>query len=135
MSSRSTLTTPPSTLHPSPSTLALHSPSAQVNPRIQGENTVTEVITGIDLVQSQIRVAAGQKLADVGASLSPEEHISHTKLNSNREKGKIHSNQKPPSPPHRADAGPHLEAWLRDPGARHHRGPAAGPPYCIVPLD
>jgi pyruvate carboxylase len=36
----------------------------EVNPRIQVEHTVTEVITGRDLVQSQIRVAQGYKLAD-----------------------------------------------------------------------
>ena len=27
---------------------------------------MTEVITGVDLVQSQIRVAAGQRLAEIG---------------------------------------------------------------------
>jgi pyruvate carboxylase len=36
----------------------------EVNPRIQVEHTVTEVITGRDLVQSQIRIAQGYKLAD-----------------------------------------------------------------------
>jgi pyruvate carboxylase len=36
----------------------------EVNPRIQVEHTVTEVITGRDLVQSQIRIAQGYKLSD-----------------------------------------------------------------------
>jgi pyruvate carboxylase len=36
----------------------------EVNPRIQVEHTVTEVITGRDLVQSQIRIAQGYKLTD-----------------------------------------------------------------------
>jgi len=40
----------------------------EVNPRIQVEHTVTEVITGVDLVQSQIRIAAGQKLHEIGLS-------------------------------------------------------------------
>src|SRR3954470_5853721 len=36
----------------------------EVNPRIQVEHTVTEVITGRDLVQAQIRVAEGHQLSD-----------------------------------------------------------------------
>ena len=36
----------------------------EVNPRIQVEHTVTEVITGRDLVQAQIRIAQGYKLSD-----------------------------------------------------------------------
>ncbi len=36
----------------------------EVNPRIQVEHTVTEVVTGIDIVKSQLFIAGGYKLAD-----------------------------------------------------------------------
>ncbi|HCB05353.1 MAG TPA: pyruvate carboxylase, partial [Nocardioides bacterium] len=38
------------------------------NPRIQVEHTVTEEITDVDLVQSQLRIASGETLADLGLS-------------------------------------------------------------------
>ncbi len=45
----------------------------EVNPRIQVEHTVTEMITGIDLVQSQILVAQGMSLDEIG--IKSQEHI------------------------------------------------------------
>ena len=40
----------------------------EMNPRIQVEHTVTEEITDVDLVQSQMRIASGESLTDLGLS-------------------------------------------------------------------
>lgn len=43
----------------------------EANPRLQVEHTVTEEITGVDLVQAQIRIANGATLTDVGLAEPP----------------------------------------------------------------
>ena len=49
----------------------------EMNPRIQVEHTVTEVVTGIDIVRSQILIAAGYPLShpDIGLTKQEDVHV------------------------------------------------------------
>jgi pyruvate carboxylase len=45
----------------------------EINPRIQVEHTITEEVTGIDIVAAQIQIAAGASLEQLGLT---QDHIS-----------------------------------------------------------
>jgi len=47
----------------------------EVNPRIQVEHTVTEIITNIDLVKAQIFIAGGYKLSDKQIKIETQESV------------------------------------------------------------
>lgn len=47
----------------------------EVNPRIQVEHTVTEEVTGIDIVRAQILVAMGHKLGDPAGGLPTQDEV------------------------------------------------------------
>lgn len=47
----------------------------EVNPRVQVEHTITEMVTGIDIVQSQILIAAGEELHGPVLEIPKQEKI------------------------------------------------------------
>ena len=47
----------------------------EVNPRIQVEHTVTEEITGVDIVRRQLQIAAGKRLTDPDIGLGDQKAI------------------------------------------------------------
>lgn len=47
----------------------------EVNPRIQVEHTVTELVTNVDLVQAQILIAQGYKLSDSEINIKSQDDI------------------------------------------------------------
>ena len=57
----------------------------EANARLQVEHTVTEAVTGVDLVQAQIRLAGGATLSDLGVNdpdrLSPRGYAIQTRVN------------------------------------------------------
>ncbi|TDM32510.1 pyruvate carboxylase [Macrococcoides canis] len=47
----------------------------EVNPRVQVEHTITEMVTGIDIVKAQLLIADGAKLSDERIAIPPQQEI------------------------------------------------------------
>lgn len=53
----------------------------EMNTRIQVEHPVTEMITGVDLVREQIKIAAGQKLSYIQSEIAVRGHAIECRIN------------------------------------------------------
>jgi acetyl-CoA carboxylase, biotin carboxylase subunit len=91
----------------------------EVNPRIQVEHCVTEEVTGIDLIQEQIKLAAGEKLSFKQSELRIEGHAIEIRVNAEDpytfvpSPGRITGYHEPGGPGVRVDSAVHEHAMVQ----------------------
>jgi acetyl-CoA carboxylase biotin carboxylase subunit len=91
----------------------------EVNPRIQVEHPVTEEITGVDLIQLQIRLAAGEGLGMTQADVKQEGHAIEIRVNAEDPRsflpspGLVTGYHEPGGPGVRVDSAIHEQAMVQ----------------------